>query len=265
MSNPHKLSPYLSAWDAISPVLVVIDTVSRCLPGDENKQEIMQGFVSSMDALKDRYECTVLALHHAGKDGEVRGSTVLPGAVDVSLEVKRFVEDEKKKLNIRPDKLRDLDTDNFVNTQLLAESREVRDSHHNLVLDEYGDKITTLVLKTEEDYSALAESVKNAFSALMAKRTTEDWVGYSEWLKQSNLTSEKFKKGLNEVLLQPERYGIVSPERGQYVLSVDFDPHANPLEKFAGYGSNFDVDELTQRLGDLNDVHYDLKEEKDEV
>ena len=265
MSNPHKLAPYLSAWDAISPVLVVIDTVSRCLPGDENKQEIMQGFVSSMDALKDRYECTVLALHHAGKDGEVRGSTVLPGAVDVSLEVKRFVENEKKKLNIRPDKLRDLDTDNFVNTQLLAESREVRDSHHNLVLDEYGDKITTLVLKTEEDYSALAESVKNAFSALTAERTAEDWVGYSEWIEQSKMTSEKFKKGLNEVLLQPERYGIVSPERGQYVLSVDFDPHANPLEKFAGYGSNFDVDELTQKLGDLNDVHYDLKEEKDEV
>jgi hypothetical protein len=64
-------------------VLVVVDTVSRALPGaDENLQKDMTIFVRSCDAVKEAFQCAVLGIHHAGKSGDMRGSTVLLGAGD---------------------------------------------------------------------------------------------------------------------------------------------------------------------------------------
>lgn len=65
------------------PVLVVVDTVSRALPGaDENLQKDMTRFVQACDAVRDAFSCAVLGIHHAGKSGDMRGSTVLLGAGD---------------------------------------------------------------------------------------------------------------------------------------------------------------------------------------
>jgi hypothetical protein len=63
--------------------LVVVDTVSRAMPGaDENLQKEMTLFVSACDRVKDTFRCAVLGVHHAGKSGDMRGSTVLQGAGD---------------------------------------------------------------------------------------------------------------------------------------------------------------------------------------
>lgn len=65
------------------PALVVVDTVSRALPGaDENLQKDMTLFVRACDAVRDAFGCAVLGVHHAGKSGDMRGSTVLRGAGD---------------------------------------------------------------------------------------------------------------------------------------------------------------------------------------
>jgi hypothetical protein len=71
-----------------SVALVVIDTVSRCLPGaDENGPPDMTRFVGYMDQLRAATGVAVLAVHHAGKDPErgPRGHTSFIGAVDVAL------------------------------------------------------------------------------------------------------------------------------------------------------------------------------------
>ena len=66
-----------------SLALVVVDTVSRSMPGaDENLQKDMTVFVRACDAVKDRFGCAVIGVHHAGKNGDMRGSTVLLGAGD---------------------------------------------------------------------------------------------------------------------------------------------------------------------------------------
>jgi len=63
--------------------LIVIDTVSRAMPGaDENLQKDMTRFVQACDAIKTRAGATVIGVHHAGKSGDMRGSTVLLGAGD---------------------------------------------------------------------------------------------------------------------------------------------------------------------------------------
>ncbi|MGF7008131.1 AAA family ATPase [Aminobacter sp. BE322] len=65
------------------PVLVVVDTVSRALPGaDENLQKDMTLFAEACDVVSRAFACAVIGVHHAGKSGDMRGSTVLQGAGD---------------------------------------------------------------------------------------------------------------------------------------------------------------------------------------
>lgn len=70
--------------------LVIVDTVSRALPGaDENLQKDMTIFVAACEALMDALDCGVLGVHHAGKSGDMRGSTVLLGAGDYVFRLER--------------------------------------------------------------------------------------------------------------------------------------------------------------------------------
>lgn len=74
-----------------SPVsMIVIDTVSRAMPGaDENLQKEMTLFVKACDVVRDKFNCAVLGVHHAGKSGDMRGSTVLRGAGDYVFKLER--------------------------------------------------------------------------------------------------------------------------------------------------------------------------------
>ncbi len=70
--------------------MIVVDTVSRAMPGaDENLQKDMTMFVKACDALKEEFGCSVLGVHHAGKKGDMRGSTVLLGAGDYVFKLER--------------------------------------------------------------------------------------------------------------------------------------------------------------------------------
>lgn len=70
--------------------LIVIDTVSRAMPGaDENLQKDMTRFVQACDLVKDTFKAAVIGVHHAGKTGDMRGSTVLRGAGDFVFRLER--------------------------------------------------------------------------------------------------------------------------------------------------------------------------------
>lgn len=74
-----------------SPVsMIVVDTVSRAMPGaDENLQKEMTLFVKACDVVRDAFDCAVVGVHHAGKSGDMRGSTVLRGAGDYVFKLER--------------------------------------------------------------------------------------------------------------------------------------------------------------------------------
>jgi len=70
--------------------LVVVDTVARALAGgNENASEVMGAFVINCDRLKDETGCTVLGVHHGGKEAGrgPRGHESLHGATDFEFEV----------------------------------------------------------------------------------------------------------------------------------------------------------------------------------
>ena len=67
------------------PKLIVIDTLARHYGGDnENDTQQMNRFVNCLQVLRQEYECSVLIVHHVGKDKTKggRGSSALHGAVD---------------------------------------------------------------------------------------------------------------------------------------------------------------------------------------
>jgi len=75
-------------WGPIAAVFV--DTISRVLPGaEENLQKDMTMFVAACDAVRQLFGATVIGLHHTNASGGFRGSTVMPGAGDFLVEVRR--------------------------------------------------------------------------------------------------------------------------------------------------------------------------------
>ncbi len=70
--------------------LVIADTVSRSMPGaDENAQKEMTLFVQACDVLRDSFGYVVLGVHHANRQGAMRGSSVLLGAGDFVFKLRR--------------------------------------------------------------------------------------------------------------------------------------------------------------------------------
>lgn len=74
----------------LKPGLVVLDTVARAMRGrDENSAKDAGEFVEAMDMIQRAFSCTVMALHHTGKDAArgSRGSSVMVADPDTSIEI----------------------------------------------------------------------------------------------------------------------------------------------------------------------------------
>jgi len=73
------------------PVLIVIDTMARALPGDcdENSAKDTMAFVDMCDRLQSQYNCAVIIIHHTGHaegaNKRARGSSALKGAMDLEI------------------------------------------------------------------------------------------------------------------------------------------------------------------------------------
>lgn len=91
----------------VVPKLIVVDTLARSFVGkDENSATDMGLFVRNVDAIKARFDCTVLVVHHSGKDTSkgMRGSSALKGAVDSEFEIVRRKDTQQVALHVRKQK-----------------------------------------------------------------------------------------------------------------------------------------------------------------
>jgi hypothetical protein len=72
------------------PALVVIDTLNRSLAGSESKDEDMAAYIQAADAIREKFSCAVIVIHHSGVDAtRPRGHTSLTGAADAQHAVAR--------------------------------------------------------------------------------------------------------------------------------------------------------------------------------
>ncbi len=89
LDSDNAVMHLLEIVDEMQPVLIVIDTLARSLPGaDENSSASMSTAVENLDILRKTTGACVLIIHHSPKDGgSPRGHGTLLGAVQTSVEV----------------------------------------------------------------------------------------------------------------------------------------------------------------------------------
>jgi hypothetical protein len=149
------------------PVLVVIDTLSRCSGGaDENSNTEMAKVIATADVLQQRFHCTVLIVHHSGKDKDrgPRGASSLVGNTETILAVDAT--DEGCKVTCYKQK----DAPKFDPMSL------------KLLQVQYGpdggDNSAMLILGTPGAQVVMSKSESVMYTALQGKNLT-----YSEWLQ----------------------------------------------------------------------------------
>lgn len=190
VKGPGELTSLILA-EGVSPQLIIIDTLSRCFTGDENKQEDMGKFVRSLDLLRDMWDASILVIHHANRAGEIRGSSVLYGAVDVSLQLQQ---EGAAGWRIVADKLRDRDVTAPV-AELRFEER-VREGR-----DEVGDVLTTRVVRPNEEFERWVMLLAGA--APNAEYTYDDWRRLAPEIPKG-----LFDRLVTEIVGDPETWGI---------------------------------------------------------
>src|SRR5262249_49291546 len=92
--HPELIASIRSKLGTDHPVVVVLDTLNRSLPGSESSDQDMAAYIGAADAVREAFNCAVIVVHHCGIDtSRPRGHTSLTGAVDAQLAVKRDATD----------------------------------------------------------------------------------------------------------------------------------------------------------------------------
>ena len=240
LTDPEAADILCAEWASVEPKLVIIDTLSRCFNGDENKQDDMQKFVNNLDKIKDQFKCTVMPIHHANMEGKLRGSTVLKAAADVEIYVTRSKKDGERTLNLKAEKMKDLDSDEFYPKQVIANQIDVRHANGDIMLDDMGAKVNTLVLSERPEVLEHEQIAFGSFIMLVSNRHSECAVGYKEWLEASGLPVNAFRRGVEGLLAQKK---VEAPCAGQFF------EYGRDL-KFFDPGENYDTthDERMRKL-----------------
>lgn len=107
-ADVEKLIALIDAMDP-RPVLVIVDTIARCMDGDENNNRDMGAYVRAADRIREETGAFLLHLHHTTKKDPFteRGASALRGAADTMLQVAR----RGNRVVLSCDKQRDDDDD----------------------------------------------------------------------------------------------------------------------------------------------------------
>jgi hypothetical protein len=88
----QEMDAFLLALQSLPepPGLVVLDTLARCfVGGEENSAKDMGLLVAAAERIRSATGAVVLLVHHTGHNGNLRGSTALPGALQTIVGVRR--------------------------------------------------------------------------------------------------------------------------------------------------------------------------------
>ena len=194
------------------PVLIVIDTVARHMTGgDENSQRDMGLFIAGADRLRSAIGATLLLVHHTGKDGKMRGSTALPGALDAYAEVTKPAE---KSLKLTSGKAKDAAP--FDAIGLEARVVEIGGA------DTAGRPLTSLVFDLDPTGPKAAELSPKAEQLL--DTLPETGASYSDWKRlaiEAGLAAGSFDRLKRELLAGHVQQNAAS---GRYQKVINHQP-----------------------------------------
>jgi len=98
-----------TALEAVKPRVLILDPLYKAMSGDENLAQDVEIITDYLDDLIEAFECSVILIHHTGKDKDrgARGSSVMAGWVDSLISMKRVSKKgERLQVQIVPVSLR---------------------------------------------------------------------------------------------------------------------------------------------------------------
>ena len=246
------------------PKLIVIDTLARHFGGDENDTQQMNRFVNCLQVLRQQYECSVLIVHHVGKDKTKggRGSSALHGAVDASYLTERT---------------NDLNDPNAPTKQFRLKNIKMKDgiSPKDQFLDLIGSKVHRLdghplyfddgVTPVTSCYLSLNEDVAESFEGFEAEGTSQGKKPKEIELKAFDAFLELWEKGkenllesggsLQDLTVDPEEWSskCKSPKYNLSRFNVS-DIRNNKRSAFHYFHSKVIVDRKHMILKETNEV-----------
>jgi hypothetical protein len=197
--------------------MIVVDTVSRVLPGaDENLQKEMTVFIGACDRLRRVCGAAVTGVHHAGKSGDLRGSTVLRGAGDFvyKLEKERGV----KPITLTCEKLKD-EEDGWQKT-LPLEKIELTQKRSGPGID-FNKQKTSLVITGMSSDEAAGSSPPREVCQRILDALAEAWESGHPWRSDPQtgdeyalrIISKRYEistKAAKDLLARWVAYGVVA-------------------------------------------------------
>jgi uncharacterized protein YjhX (UPF0386 family) len=164
LRDPALQKELLAIVEKMQPLLIFVDTFSRCIPGaDENSARDVGEAISFFSDLQKVSHATIAVVHHPPKNdptGGGRGSGVMYGAVDTEIRIEADGEDEdvqverpitvtcvKQKDDLRPPKL-----------DLIGCVVPVRDLDGREMAHASGRAITSLVLRLVDGLDAAGKA-----------------------------------------------------------------------------------------------------------
>ncbi|MCC7193366.1 MAG: AAA family ATPase [Phycisphaeraceae bacterium] len=198
------------------PALIVMDTLARCFGGgDENSTQDMSKFVAACDLIRQRYDCTILVVHHAGHGDKsrARGAIALKAALDAEYRL-----ENENGLLLTATKMKDAETPTPVALRLVTV--ELPD-----LLDDYENPVTSAAVEVlDADTSAIMSQAKAAMSGKwqktglkIAKRLVgegdDGQASVSDWHKACEAAGMR----------QSTRYSVLAKLHEQRLINVDGD------------------------------------------
>ena len=240
--------------------LVVYDVFVECMIGDENSTEDMAAAMRGVRAIRDATGCAQLIVHHSNKAGEaMRGSSVLMGAADNELQIKRTEGTERRELTVG--KCRD-GRDNYslahfdvASMDLGADPDPIAPQGARLTAgriewvsaaDEVADRIAAASKDERPPVSEGGKWVAHAWDIML--RAGKDGITEGEWREQfaigCGLSTSSIRTTFGRALDWLAKHGYSRVELGEGGLRVFHQSHkdeianASQFARFAASGAD---------------------------
>lgn len=106
--KPEDVAALRQLIEKVGATLVVIDALADIMPGgDENAVSDVQPVFMALRKIAEETRAAIVVIHHTNKAGGYRGSTAIPGGVDLMLKVESKA--DSPNLDITSEKVRDVE------------------------------------------------------------------------------------------------------------------------------------------------------------
>jgi len=199
------------------PDVIFIDPLADVMWGDENKTQDMENFKKDIDRLVKELGATVIINHHSRKDNSgdlygLRGSTVLPGALDMAIELRaKEQKDDEEEDNEKEEFEPPLDTEEKEDGNKTRESifsfnmtkNRTGAKLRSFYLGIYDTPLEELSFKPPVDN---AEIEKGLLVAKIYKNKEQGKPPTAITLHMAEMIALMYKKGLDPVTISNEDY-----------------------------------------------------------